>query len=118
MVSMRSLAPVFLLIAGLTMAAPLQAQTTATLNVSARVVEECTVSAKNKLLLARLAKKLGDPDIVRRCSFGVVSRVDKQVLSVANLQPASSAQRWSSQKRVVRSTPWGKANVVLFTVSY
>lgn len=118
MVSLRSITPAFLLIAGLVLAVPVEAQTTATLNVSARVVEECTVSARSKRQLFELARKLNDFSIIRRCSKGVVSRVDKQIVRVANLQPVVGIPKRFSQKRVVRSTRSGKANVVLFTVSY
>ena len=102
--------------AGITLAAPLEAQTTATLNISARVVEECTVRSKRELV--KLARKLNDPGLIRRCSQGVQSRVDQQVVKGANLQPLSAVPTRLSKQRVSRLTLAGKADVVLVTVTY
>jgi hypothetical protein len=88
------------------------------LNVTARVVQECTVTAKSKRELVKLARKLRDPSIISRCSKGVVSRVDRQRVKVANLQPRTALPRTISRKRVDRSTIKGQTDVVLVTVTY
>ena len=116
MVVVRSLAVAIAFVAGIAFAAPLMAQPSATLNVSARVVEECTVKSKRELV--KLARKLNDPGLIRRCSKGVVSRVDQKVVKIAKLRPRSAASRNVSRKRVVRSTVGGQADVVLVTVTY
>ena len=100
------------------LAAPLEAQTSATLNVTARVVQECTVSAKSKRELVKLARKLNDLSIIRRCSKGVVSRVDKKTTTITNLRQPVSSSRKVTKKRVSRSTINGQTDVVLVTVSY
>ena len=111
------------LFAGIFLTLPLKAQTSATLNVSARVVEACTVIAKSKRELVKLARKLNDPSIIRRCSKGVVSRVHQKVVKSARLQPRgvvpSSVSKASfSKKRIARSRSSGDADVVLVTVTY
>jgi|GEM_PF-4113262 len=121
MVVVRSTAFAIPFFLGIVLAAPIDAQTSATLNVSVRVVEECTVRSKRELV--RLARKLNDPGLIRRCSKGVVSRVDQKVVKVANIQPdvagSSRVSRPSvSKKRVVRSTISGETDVVLVTVTY
>ena len=100
-------------------AAPsLDAQTSATIQVSARVVEECTVSVGSKRELVKLARKLGDPSIVRRCSKGVLSRVDRRAVTRASLLPAVAVTPGVSSRRVAKVTTAGKADVLLVTVSY
>ncbi len=123
MVLVRPVSLVIALFASVFFVLPLKAQTSATLNVSARVVEECTVIAKSKRELVKLARKLNDPSIIRRCSKGVVSRVNQRVMKIAKLQPpvssASSVGKTSiSKKRFVRSSASGDADVVLVTVTY
>ncbi len=120
MVFIRSAALTVPLLVGIALAAPLKAQTTATLTVSVRVVEECTATSKRELV--RLARKLNDPGLIRRCSKGVVSRVNQRVVKVANIQPSApgfgASNRQVSKKRVLRSTINGAADVVLVTVTY
>lgn len=109
-----SLAIVFLV--GIFLALPLEAQTTATLNVSARVVEECTVRSKRELF--RLARKLNDPGIIQRCSKGVSSRVSQRVVKSANLQPPAVPVTRISSRKFRRSGSSRTVDVVLVTVSY
>ena len=120
MVFIRSAVLTVPLLVGIALAAPLKAQTTATLTVSVRVVEECTATSKRELV--RLARKLNDPGLIRRCSKGVVSRVNQRVVKVANIQPPApgfgAGSRQISKKRVLRSTINGEADVVLVTVTY
>lgn len=116
MVVVRSAAIAIAFLAGATLAAPLEAQTSATLRVSVRVVEECTVLSKRELV--KLARRLNDPSLIRRCSKGVVSRVNQRVVDITSLQPNVSVPSTTSRKRVVRSTKNGKADVVLVTVTY
>lgn len=104
------------LAAGLFLAPPLEAQTSATLNVSARVIEECTVKSKRELFM--LAYKLKDPSIITRCSKGVVSRINQSVVKAANLQPRVAVPSNVSSKQFVRSSSSGKREVVLVTVTY
>ena len=118
MVVLRSAVLAITFFIGTTLPAPLEAQASATLNVSARVVQECTVSVKSKRELVKLARRLNDPSIIRRCSKGVVSRVDQRVVQSASFQPRAAQPARFSQKRVVRSTVSGQADVVLVTVSY
>ncbi|MGI9487659.1 MAG: hypothetical protein ACR2RF_17625 [Geminicoccaceae bacterium] len=123
MVFFRPVSLAAALFAGIFLALPLKAQTSATLNVSARVIEACTVIAKSKRELVKLARKLNDLSIIRRCSKGVVSRVNQKVVKSANLQPRvavpSSAGKTSvSKKRIVRSSSSGDADVLLVTVTY
>ncbi|MGI9416389.1 MAG: hypothetical protein ACR2RA_00985 [Geminicoccaceae bacterium] len=115
MIAVRSIAVAITLLAGLSLAAPLQAQT-ATLNVSARVIAECTVGSRREL--ARLARRLNDPSLIRRCSKGVVSRVDRRVVKVAKLKTRPAQSRRVSRKRSPRRTLAGETDVVLFTVTY
>ena len=123
MVFFRPVSLAAALFAGIFLALPLKAQTSATLNVSARVIEACTVIAKNKRELVKLARKLNDLSIIRRCSKGVVSRVNQKVVKSANLQPRgagpfSAGKTNVSKKRIVRSSPSGDTDVVLVTVTY
>ncbi len=123
MVLVRPVSLVIALFASVFFVLPLKAQTSATLNVSARVVEECTIIAKSKRELVKLARKLNDPSIIRRCSKGVVSRVHQRVVKVAKLQPPATphpgAGRASiSKKHIVRSSASGDTDVVLVTVTY
>ncbi len=116
MIVARPVALAIALLAGAGLTAPLDAQTTATLNVTVRVVEECTVLSKRELV--KLARRLNDPSLIRRCSKGVVSRVDHRVIDFANLQPAEPVHSRSISKHVVRVTKSGEAEVVLVTVTY
>lgn len=116
MVFFRSAVPILAVLAGTMYAAPLGAQTSATLSVSARVIEECTALSKRELV--RLARKLNDPSLISRCSKGVSSRVSQQVVNVASLQPRVSLPPKISQKRFGRSTINGQADVFLVTVTY
>lgn len=98
---------------------PLQAQNSGTLSVSAQVVNECTVLlGKSKREIARLARQLEDPSILRRCSRGVVSRVDRRVVRVPISTLPVARPSTVSRKNVVRRTASGHVDVVLLTVSY
>ncbi len=112
----RPVSLAIILFVGIFLAMPLKAQTSATLNVSARVVEECTVKSKRELF--KLARKLNDPSIIRRCSKGVVSRVHHKVVKIGNLQPSGAVPSRVSRKQFVRSSPSGATDVVLTTVTY
>jgi hypothetical protein len=103
---------------GIIAAAPLEAQTTATLTVTARVVDECTVGVKSKRELAKLARQLNDPSILRRCSKGVVSRVNQKVTRLANVAPVVRQPAALSKKTARRHAKSGKADIVLVTVTY
>ncbi|MEZ5930778.1 MAG: hypothetical protein R3F54_02285 [Alphaproteobacteria bacterium] len=116
MVLFRSAALTLAVLAGTTLAAPLGAQTSATLGVSARVIEECTAQSKRELV--RLARKLNDPSLISRCSKSVSSQVNLQVVNVASLQPRVALPPQISQKRLGLSTIKGQADVFLVTVSY
>lgn len=116
MVVIRSAALAFSLLAGTALAAPLEAQTSATLHVSVRVVEECTVKSKRELV--KLARQLNDPDLIRRCSAGVSSQVEQRVVKVADIQPTPAARPHVSKATLKRSTIHGNADVVLVTVTY
>ncbi len=116
MVLFRSVLLSIAFFAGILLALPLKAQTSATLNVSARVVEECTVRSKRELF--HLARKLNDPSIIRRCSKGVVSRVNHQIVKSANLHPPAAQAARVSSKRIHRLSATGGADVMLVTVTY
>lgn len=118
MVFIRPVSLAIALFAGIFLALPLAAQTTATLNVSARVIEECTVIARTKRELFKLARRLNDPSIITRCSKGVVSRVNQSVVKVANLQPRVALPTRTTSKRRVRSSSRRDRDVVLVTVTY
>ena len=104
------------LFAGITLAAPLKAQATATLKVTARVVNECTIYSKRELV--KRARALNDPSLIRRCSKGVVSRVDQRRVKISQLRPRTPMPGGRSKKRISRRTAPGSADVVLFTVTY
>ena len=104
------------MVAGLGFTVPLEAQTTATLNVSAVVVEECTIRVKRELV--KLARRLKDPSIIRRCSKGVRSRVDQSVVKLAAFRPSAPVPPKVSKKRLSKIIHGGNMDVVLVTVSY
>lgn len=117
MVVIRSAALTLGLLLGIALAAPLEAQTSASLNVSARVVEECTVGSKRELY--KLARKLNDASVLTRCSIGVVSRVDQRVVKIPRPQPSSAAPTRVSSRRLVKSSISSSSiDVVLVTVTY
>lgn len=116
MAVVRSAAFVFALLTGFALATSLEAQTSATLNVSVRVVAECTVLSKRELV--KLARELNDPSLIRRCSKGVLSRVNQRVVDLANLQPSQPVPSTTTKKRVVRTVKSGRTDVVLVTVTY
>jgi hypothetical protein len=99
-------------------AMPGWAQTSATLNISARVVEECVISAALQRRIERLQRKTGRTDIIQTCSPGVSSRVDEQTVSPALLQPASPLPQPTSVTRAPRTAAKGRADVILVTVTY
>lgn len=112
----RSAAFAIVMATGLALAAPLEAQATATLNISAVVVEECTIRVKRELV--KLARRLKDPSIIRRCSKGVRSRIDESVVDIADLRPPVPAPPRISKHRLSKIFSGGKVDVVLVTVSY
>lgn len=121
MVLIRSAVLAIVIFAGVVISAPLEAQTSATLNVTVRVVQECTVQSKRELV--ELAFRLNDPGLIRRCSKGVVSRVNQQVVNVEEIQSnpgavSSPANPAVSKQQVVRTNPNGQTEVVLVTVTY
>lgn len=116
MVFLRSVSLVAVFFIGIALALPLKAQTVATLNVSARVVEECTVRSKRELF--RLARRLNDASIIARCSKGVVSRVNTRVVTVPNLQPSVVPISRTTSRTVKRTNSAGNIDVMLVTVSY
>lgn len=118
MFAVRSVAVVIAFLASLAFATPLSAQVTATLNVSARVISECTVTVRSKRELAQLARRLNDPGLIRRCSKGVVSRVDQRIVKSARLPTRATSPRRVSGSRTVRRTTAGRSDVLLFTVTY
>ncbi len=98
---------------------PLQAQTSATLNVSVRVVEQCVISSAEKRRLARLARKTGRRiDVSQRCSKGVVSRVTERPVSRAILRAPAPSPRRISREKVAKRTTAGRSDVYLVTVTY
>lgn len=99
-------------------AAPLQAQTSATLNVTVRVVAQCTISAKAQKALALLALRAGRPELLHKCSRGVVSKVNRRAVKVAELRPRKPLPPGLSKKRFTKTTSAGSSDVVLFTVTY
>ena len=101
------------------MAMAAQAQTSATLNVTARVVEQCEISAAEKRRAARILRKTGRRiDISQRCSKGVVSRVDERPVSRTIFLPDVPQPRRISKRRVVKRTAAGRDEVFLVTVTY
>ncbi|MGI9510900.1 MAG: hypothetical protein ACR2QJ_16290 [Geminicoccaceae bacterium] len=118
MIFVRSVALMIAFLVGASLVTPVAAQTNATLNVTARVVQECTVIAKSKRELVKLARRLNDPSIIQRCSKGVVSRVDKKTVKISRFPTRSAVSGKTSKKRVTRSTIGAKADVILVTVSY
>jgi len=101
------------------LAMPGQAQTSATLNVSVRVVEQCVISSAEKRRLARLVRKTGRRiDISQRCSKGVVSRVSERPINRTILRPTVPLPRRISREKVARRTAAGRSDVYLVTVTY
>lgn len=100
--------------------APGQAQTTATLTVTATVVEECVISAALKRRIARLARKTGRTDIIQTCSNGVVSRTDERIVNRTILLPSPTPAPRVDRTRIAkaRSSGMGESDVVLVTVTY
>jgi len=96
---------------------PLEAQTTATLNVTARVVEECTVGVLSRRERVKLARRLNDPTIIRRCSTNVQSRVDQNVTRIATINPPVR-QRVDVSSRSSRRQVDGEVDVFLVTFTY
>ncbi len=100
-------------------ALPLQAQTSATLNVTVRVVEECEISVLLKRRLAYLARKTGRTDLLQNCSRGVVSRVSERSVDWSVLQPRAPLRRQQiTREQLARRTSAGRSDVVLVTISY
>lgn len=100
-------------------AMPAQSQTSATLNVSARVVEECVISSAEKRRLARLVRQAGRRvDIAQRCSKGVVSRVNERSVSRTTFRPRAPLPPRINRQRVAKRTSAGRSDVVLVTVTY
>ncbi len=97
---------------------PGQAQTSATLNVTVRVVEECVISAALKRRIARLARKTGRTDILQTCSKGVVSKVNERMVNQTVLQPTAPLPSAINTARIAKKTSAGRSDVVLVTVSY
>jgi hypothetical protein len=97
---------------------PGRAQTGATLNISARVVEECVISAALKRRIERLKRKTGRTDIIQTCSPGITSRVNERTVDATVLQPTAPLPGQTTVTRAVRTTPKGRADVVLVTVTY
>ena len=116
MVFVRSVILATAVVAGIALTTSSQAQTSATLRVTARVVEECTVKTKRELI--QLARKRNDPGLIRRCSKGVVSRVDQRRVNILNLRPRTPAPSSISKQRTSASTVNGQAEVILVTVTY
>ena len=91
------------------------------MSITARVVEQCTVSSKRELVA--LARRLNDPSLLRTCSVGVANCVDEQVIQVQDIpqlqltnQSVSKAR--VSKQRIVRPATDGETDVVLVTVTY
>ena len=103
---------------GLANAAPVQAQTSATLNVTARVIEQCTISVRARKALILLALRTGRRDILQKCSKGVVSRIDQRSVASARLQPRFALPSRIKRTRVVKKALPGGSDVVLVTVTY
>ncbi len=99
-------------------ALPLQAQTTATLNVTVRVVAECVISAELKRRIELLARQGRRTDFMHNCSKGVVSRVSERTVDWSVLRPATPLPPRIDRKKVARMTSAGRSDVVLVTVSY
>ena len=118
MIVLRSILTVAVFAIVITMAPRLEAQTASTLTVTARVVEECIVGVTSKRELVKLARRLNDPSIIRRCSEGVRSNVDQKVTRIATVTPAIRQPSDVSTKSSRRSVKFGEADVVLVTVSY
>ena len=112
----RSAACAIVMVACLSLAAPLEAQATATLNISATVVEECTIEVRRELV--ELARRLKDASVLRRCSKGVHSHIHERVLKFADLPPLVPAPPRVSKKRLSKIIRNGQEEVVLITVSY
>ena len=119
MVMIRRYALLAACLAGLALTAqPLQAQTSATLNVTARVVAQCMISAKAQKALAVLALRAGRPELLQKCSRGVVSKVDRRAVKLAELRPRKPLPPGLSKKRFTKTTSVGSSDVVLFTITY
>ncbi|MGI9436868.1 MAG: hypothetical protein ACR2Q4_18900 [Geminicoccaceae bacterium] len=117
MAAIYRLIPIAISLATVIVATPVQAQT-ATLAVKARVVAQCTISAKARQSLEALAKRLGRPEILQKCSFGVPSRINRRFVPAATLRPQHPLISRISKKRFIRKTSAGKSDVVLVTVTY
>lgn len=100
-------------------AMPAQTQTTATLNVTARVVEECVISSAEKRRLARLVRQgVSREDLKLRCSKGVVSRVNQRMINRSTFRPSAPLPRRIDRRRVAKRTAVGRSDVFLTTVTY
>ena len=102
----------------LAIAAPAHAQTAATLNVSARVVEQCTISLKARKSLILLALRTGRRELLQKCSGGIVGRVDQRSVASAALQPRIALPARIRKAVIAKRTSSGRSDVVLVTVSY
>jgi len=121
MVVVRSATLAITFFLGMALATPLQAQTSATLSITARVVQQCTVSSKRELV--SLARRLNDPSLLRTCSIGVVNRVDERLVKYGDIRQVqlaspSVSNASISRQQIVRTNPNGQTDVVLVTVTY
>ena len=100
-------------------AMPAQAQTSATLNVTARVVEQCVISAKDKRRMARILRKTGRRiDLSQNCSSGVVSRVSERPVKRSVLRPTAPLPPRISKARIAKRLAAGGSDLYLVTVTY
>lgn len=111
-------------LAGFTLAnTPLQAQNSATLTVTARVVEQCTISTREQRARAEQRRRTRAPEIYRRCSNGVVGRVNRRSVKVTELRPHHPlpprvSRKVISRNVIGRASSAGRSDVVLFTVTF
>ena len=101
--------------------APTEAQQPSTLTVTARVVESCVITSKRKRELARILRETGrsglDPEFVQRCSRGVVSRVNAQMVNQPVLQPLRQPAPRIDKRLLARAARAG-SEVMMTTVTY
>ena len=98
---------------------PAEAQKSATLTVSVRVVEECVITAALKRKLAQQLREGVRTDFRQRCSRGVRSRVNERVVDRRSIfTPPARLPRQIDKRRFSRRSSNGRSDVVLLTVSY
>ena len=97
----------------------LQAQTSATLNVSVRVVEQCVITTALKRRLAQLVRQGRHVDFQQYCSKGVRSTVDERTVDRSIVTPSTPISSPTVTRRLVaKQRGESSPDIVLVTVSY